>query len=154
MFFVYVALFAAILAAVLIRLYWGELDAGQRIYALAFTVVYLLSLIYVPFRIPTSGAVVYAFAWQRVEYPDETAQKILTPEVIAQVEKENPQSISKDWVRNSVMRQAPVFWYRIRIQQIVLVAFGVAGWFAMPPLITRLLAWRPRRRTSGAARLP
>lgn len=122
------------LAGIVVWLRWSDLDLGQRVYICAFSVVFATAWMYVPFSIPTTGAVVHGFVWQRVEYADPLAQKILTPETVAQVEREVPSLRSREWVRRSIMRQAPVSVHRHRVYLLTPAFFGVAGWFVIPPL--------------------
>jgi hypothetical protein len=96
---IFAAISIGILACFLFRIYWEELDVGQRIFSAFFSGVLMFAFIYVPFRIPLTGVVVHKFAWHTVEYPDQFMLNILIPEAIEEIERESPPGLlSQDWV--------------------------------------------------------
>ena len=130
---------------------WPELGLGQRVYALFGVGVISLAYVIAPFEHPENKTTHWSFAWAPPTYVDEEMNKIMTPELMEEIEKTGA-VVSDDFIENTTTRpMSRRYRYYRRVPFLVIccvVMLGI-GWPYVPAMIenlaTSLLNKRPAR---------
>lgn len=140
--------FVAVLLAIPIIAFWRQMELGQRVYSIGFTLLTSLFVVIVPFRNPVTQQIHWSFAWSPPRYVDESLETIITPKLVDEI-KRSGINVAPDFIENSTTKPMRQLFGRRR-HLFAVVAAGAAGWFFVPMIIDRVaFGWfRPNARRS------
>jgi hypothetical protein len=130
----------------------GEFDAGELVYLGIAGFVAAGVILFVPFRIPTTGQYVIAPYWDPPTYVDPKLEALYTSELVEKMRAAAPELITSEWRSKAISRKATnglgSHW-----EAIWLLAFGLViagGWHLVPRMFNRFLyPRRPANAKSG-----